>query len=96
MKIIQFDGKAYAVAESVSNFVVFRKPSSNVEFFGHDKEHDLMFFQFKHGAYLYTGVPAEVAEKAETSESIGKFFASEIKGKYECVKADGKLVREEE
>lgn len=38
------------------------------------------------GAYVYSGVPAEVYAAFMDSESKGRFFHANIKGKYDCAK----------
>lgn len=44
-----------------------------------------MEVQFTNGAeYLYKEVPEEVFDELLKAESVGKFFFSKIKGKFEC------------
>lgn len=59
--------------------------SSNIKAIGY--EDDMVDIQFHNGGtYRYYNVPAEVYVKLYNSESKGRFFHKEIKGKYDCAK----------
>ena len=61
--------------------------SSNVASVGYDESG--LRVQFKDGAsYLYKGVPAETYANLMSADSIGKFLASEIRGKFPGRKLD--------
>jgi len=61
--------------------------SSNVEAIGHAG--DELFVRFKSGGtYIYSGVSAAMHKLVMEADSIGKFVASEIRGKYESRKHD--------
>ena len=52
-----------------------------------EKETGSLYVKFKSGTtYRYKEVTAEVVQDFVTAESIGKFFGSEIKDKYETFK----------
>lgn len=56
--------------------------SSNITHIGHDG--DALHVTFSSGqTYKYAGVPAETHKALLAASSVGKFFASEIRGKYE-------------
>lgn len=59
--------------------------SSTVAAVGYDAERQILGVRFHSGqrVYTYAGVPADVAEAFRTAESPGKFFAANIKAKYQ-------------
>ena len=61
--------------------------SSNIARIGWDAESGLRIeFKPSGAAYTYPGVSFDVWNDFQESESKGKFFAANIKGKYEGVK----------
>ncbi|MGG6309842.1 KTSC domain-containing protein [Paenibacillus macerans] len=58
--------------------------SSNVAAVGHDGSKQILFIQFKGNAKVYEhhGVSADVFKQLQTAESVGSFYARNIKGKY--------------
>ena len=61
--------------------------SSNVERIGYDKEQQKFYVDFKKsGTYQYSGFPETKWNEALDAPSIGKFVATEVKGKFESVK----------
>lgn len=68
---------------------MYRRPveSSHIVAVGYDPENMLLEVEFlgKQGnsVYVYRGVQPQVYEAFMTAESIGRFFAQSIKGKYE-------------
>lgn len=57
--------------------------SSNVESVGHDANAQMLDIKFIGGdTYRYYGVPNIVHHNLMTSDSIGKFIAANLKGRY--------------
>jgi hypothetical protein len=55
-----------------------------------------LFIEFTKGSvYSYANVPETFFEALKKAESVGKYFASEIKGKFEFTKTDKVVVNEE-
>lgn len=58
--------------------------SSNVKAAGYDAEAQALHIQFGNGAtYRYSGVPKDVYDDLCQCESIGRFVANNLKGKFE-------------
>lgn len=56
---------------------------------GYDSEEQVLQVEFYNGVvYQYSGVEAETWEDLQSTDSIGKFFNQEIKGRYECERLD--------
>ncbi len=63
--------------------------SSNINAIGHDPEAQALHVRFKSGdCYVYAGVGRELFESAMASDSIGRFIAQHVKGKFEFTKLD--------
>lgn len=61
--------------------------SSNVESCGYDTGAKALFVKFHGGnTFKYANVPQDIYENLTGAESVGKYFAAHIKGKYESVK----------
>ena len=57
--------------------------SSNLSAVGYDPEAQEMTIEFQSGArYVYSGVPAEVAEELRTSSSPGSYFYRNVRNQY--------------
>jgi hypothetical protein len=57
--------------------------SSQINAIGYDAEERTLRVEFNSGtSYVYTGVPPETFAAMLASESVGKFLAAEIKGKF--------------
>ncbi len=58
--------------------------SSNVAAVGYDESGQILFIRFKTSEKIYEhyGVPADVFNQLQTAESVGSFYARNIKGKY--------------
>lgn len=57
--------------------------SSNVKSIGYDMAAQELEVEFNSGVYVYSGVPAQVYGELMAAESIGKYIAANIKGKFE-------------
>lgn len=58
--------------------------SSNIKSMGYAEFEQILELEFNNEAvYQYSGVPKEVYENLVSSESKGRFFAKEIKGKFD-------------
>lgn len=57
--------------------------SSNINSIGYSPEGRTLAVKFNHGGtYHYAGVPPEVWNGMKSAESVGKYFADHVKGKY--------------
>jgi len=62
--------------------------SSNVRSVGYDPQSKTLEVEFTSGTvYRFDGVPAEVHEGLMSAESMGSYFARNIRGKYQSEKA---------
>lgn len=61
--------------------------SSNLSAIGYDVEKKTMRVEFKNGsAYDYFDVPEHAYHEFKASDSVGKHFASRVRGAYQWVK----------
>lgn len=58
--------------------------SSNIKSVGYDGS--TLEVEFSSGVYQYAGVPAETYTQLLAAESAGKFFAANIRGKFDSKK----------
>jgi len=67
---------------------MFEVESSNLKAIGYHKPTLTLRIQFKSSAtfYDYKGVSPEIFLECIAAESMGRFFLTKIKGKYECLK----------
>ena len=64
--------------------------SSNVSAIGYDRDRNVLAVRFHGGAtYHYRNVPENVYQNMIEAESVGRFLAHQIKGKYEYEKVGG-------
>lgn len=71
--------------------------SSNLKTLTYDSEDQNLIIEFKgkeNNRYQYKNVPEELVENFLKSESKGKFFHSDIKGKYEFKKISNQQEKE--
>lgn len=62
--------------------------SSNLEAVGYDEKERRLKVQFKKGGtWVYEDVPAGVHESLMRAESVGRYFAGNISGKYRGARA---------
>ncbi len=57
--------------------------SGNLARVGYDSANKLLYIDFHNGSYVYFDVPDSVYDALINAFDIGKFFASNICGKYE-------------
>lgn len=77
-------GKPVAARGILKGFALKKQASSLVDYFGMNQVENQLFIQFNNGVCtIYSGVPKGVLDMAHEAPSIGKFFHSFIKGKYE-------------
>ncbi len=89
------NGKDVLVSDTAALFTLHKQASTYVDYFGTDKSGQRMFFQFNNGTcFMLTGVPAEVQDAAVAAPSIGKFWHSTLKGKYETEQLMDKSVED--
>lgn len=63
--------------------------SSNIKSIGYDAGTKTLEAEFTNGGlYQYTGVPSEEYAKLMAAESVGKYFGSNIRGKFPHTKVD--------
>ena len=61
--------------------------SSNLKSVGYDEGSRVLEIEFRHGGvYQYSGVPPEEHRALMDADSHGKYFAAEIKSRYEFKK----------
>lgn len=93
MKTIILNKMRLVVDDRIDSFEIFQKDSSNVEFFGIDPVQDKLIMQFRNGtSYIYSGLSMDLMKAAMNCESIGKFFSSQIAGKFESQKIAERLI----
>jgi hypothetical protein len=64
--------------------------SSQIDEVAYDKAEMMLYVKFVRGAwYSYRNVPEEAYRGFLTAPSAGKYFAKEVKGKYEYAKHAG-------
>ncbi len=95
MKTQNINSQNYLVDQQLTDFTIFQKVSSNVDFFGTDHLNKKLFVQFKGGtgAHIYSEVPVKILTWAENAESIGKFISSEVVGIFPSAKTEVRLVK---
>lgn len=76
-------GKTLVCDVNLTGFDIRKMASTNVDYYAINKASNNLFIQFLNGnCYVYSEVPKEVLELAESCDSIGKYFFKFIKGKY--------------
>ena len=71
----------------MTNFNMQPVESSNLESLGYDAETSTLRIEFKNGGiYEYEGVPQELFDFFISSESVGKFFFSDIRSQFDGVR----------
>ena len=75
MKKVFINGNPFNVHNLLDGFNLFQKQSSNVDFFGTDRNSHCLFVQFKSGSfcYMYSDVPDKILTWAENAESKRQF-----------------------
>lgn len=64
--------------------------SSMANSVGYDSEQQILQVEFYTGAvYQYAGVEPDTWEDLHLTDSIGRFFNDEIRGRYQCERVDG-------
>ncbi len=91
------NGVLVHVPTELETYYLSKKESSNVDYFGHNinasvvEQTDHNFWiQFKggKGSYVFSKVSVELIIEASKADSIGSFFAKNIKGKFESTAVD--------
>jgi hypothetical protein len=63
--------------------------SSNIQAIGYDKDSQTLHVKFVgNNVYEYAAVPQELFESFSGSESKGKFFAANIRGRFQFLKLE--------
>lgn len=58
--------------------------STSIAAIGYEPDALALFIQFKGGAvYQYAGVSQEIFDQLRSAESLGKFYMSHVRGKFE-------------
>lgn len=77
-------GQLCLVNEILKDFELAKKNSTYVSYLGIRRETSQLFLQYNNGTcFMFNAVPPEKLEAATVAESIGKFFHSDLKGKFE-------------
>lgn len=97
MKQILINQIPHLVDERFEDFNFIKKQSTNIDVIGYDPnvEGDTteVVVQFMNGsAYTYQDVPKPIVLGVMTCDSIGKYYRSEITGKYTGIKIIGQAV----
>lgn len=78
---------------NLADIELIKKTSSLVDYYGISRQTSQLFIQFNDGkSIIYNEVPLEVLEAAKESASIGKFWHSDIKGKYPDIAVDDNCI----
>lgn len=64
--------------------------SSNILSVGYAEDSRTLEVEFPGSVYQYKGVPAEAHTDMLKAESVGKFFAANVRGKFDAIKTDEK------
>jgi hypothetical protein len=57
--------------------------SSNIKAVGHDPTRNVLEVEFSNGAvWQYDGVPRELADQLVKSDSVGRFFAQNVRNQF--------------
>lgn len=81
------------VNDNLKNFTLFKKASSNIDYFATNKSSKQFFVQFNNGkCFLHSDLLAAVLDGAEKAESIGKYYHANIKGT-ESVAIEDRCIR---
>lgn len=60
--------------------------STAISAYGYDDSEHTLYLTFKSGnTYAYAGVPPDVFSGLASAESIGRYYAANIKGRHEAV-----------
>jgi hypothetical protein len=72
--------------------------STNLGMIGYEPDSRTMTVQYKNGGYVYSyhGVPQEIYDQAQESESIDSYLSRNVKGRYETVRRGSVLVKKEQ
>lgn len=63
--------------------------SSNIDELSYDRDNGDLIITFRGGRrYRYSGVPAETHQALIGAESVGAYFAREIKANFDCEKIE--------
>lgn len=63
--------------------------STSIAAWGYDAADEILVIRFVNGTrYRYASVPADVAEGFQTAESVGRYYASAIKSKFDGQKME--------
>ena len=88
--ILYSSREIYNWYKSLKSISMIPVESSQIKSIGYSGS--TLYIEFLKGTvYSYTNVPDDVHTLLLLSKSVGKYFASEIKGKYEFVKTDRKV-----
>lgn len=63
--------------------------SSNIRSVGHDPASNVLEVEFSSGqVFLYEGVPRELADQLVKADSVGRFFAQNIRTQFPAKRAE--------
>jgi hypothetical protein len=73
------------IAPQPESIVAMAVDSSMANALGYDEESRVLQIEFASGAiYQYSGVEPEIWEELHDTDSIGRYYNTEIKGNYHC------------
>ncbi|GGG97617.1 KTSC domain-containing protein [Pedobacter zeae] len=93
MKTVTLNEKQYCVSILLDGFTIESKPSSNVSFYGVNKDTKELFVQFKSGScYFYKEITNDAAIGLINAESVGSYISRNIVGQFTSQKIDAPLI----
>lgn len=93
MKQVKLNHQTYQVHPRLLDFNVSMALSKSISFYGTNPYSGSLFIQFSNGGtYIYANMTGEIRRGLNNAESIGKFVANNIVGKFPSEKLNGKGV----
>lgn len=91
MQTLTFNEIQHEASDLLDGFEIFKKPSSNVAFYG--LKGSTLFVQFMAGSCYVYELSSELAAQVNTAESIGKFVANQVVNKAPSQKIEPNQVK---
>lgn len=93
MKHVKINNQTFQVHPRLIDFNVSAAISRSISFYGTNPHSGSLFIQFSNGGtYIYANMTGEIRRRLNNAESIGKFVANNIVGKFPSEKLNGKGV----
>jgi len=89
----KINGQPVVCNSNLIDFELLKKQSTLIDYYGICRQTSQLFIQFNNGkSFVFLAVPPEVLETAKTIDSIGKYYHSDIKGKYEDIAVEDNCI----